>query len=58
VAAASRRATPDGTPALSGWVWVQRPRRWVEFSILSRGLPKIEAISLEDDLVSIIAKHT
>ena len=43
--------------ALSGWVWLQRPRGWAEFSILSRGLRKAQAIVLEDELVSIIAKH-
>jgi D-alanyl-D-alanine carboxypeptidase/D-alanyl-D-alanine-endopeptidase (penicillin-binding protein 4) len=41
--------------ALSGWVW-SRPRgRWAEFSILSRGLPKPQATSLEDAIVSIVS---
>jgi D-alanyl-D-alanine carboxypeptidase/D-alanyl-D-alanine-endopeptidase (penicillin-binding protein 4) len=43
--------------ALSGWVWLQRSRRWAGFSVLSRGLPKSLAIVLEDRLVGIIAKH-
>src|SRR5207245_2287068 len=43
--------------ALSGWVWLRTARRWAEFSILSRGLPKARAVVLEDELVSIIAKH-
>jgi D-alanyl-D-alanine carboxypeptidase/D-alanyl-D-alanine-endopeptidase (penicillin-binding protein 4) len=43
--------------ALSGWVWRERSRRWAEFSILSRGLPKPQAVALEDGIVSIIAKH-
>lgn len=43
--------------ALSGWVWLQRTRRWAEFSILSRGLSKPQAVRLEDTIVSIIAKH-
>ena len=43
--------------ALSGWVWLQRTRRWAEFSILSRGLPKPQAVLLEDRIVSTIAKH-
>ena len=43
--------------ALSGWVWLQRSRRWAEFSILSRGLPKPRAVALEDELMWIIAKH-
>jgi D-alanyl-D-alanine carboxypeptidase len=43
--------------ALSGWVWLQRPHRWAEFSILSRGLSKPQAVALEDGIVSIISKH-
>jgi serine-type D-Ala-D-Ala carboxypeptidase/endopeptidase (penicillin-binding protein 4) len=41
--------------ALSGWVWLQSSHRWAEFSILSRGLPKPQAVALEDRLVAIIA---
>ncbi len=43
--------------ALSGWVWLKRSRRWAEFSVLSRGLSKPQAVVLEDRIVSIIAKH-
>jgi murein peptide amidase A len=43
--------------ALSGWAWLQRSRRWGEFSILSRGLQKPQALALEDRLVSLIATH-
>jgi serine-type D-Ala-D-Ala carboxypeptidase/endopeptidase (penicillin-binding protein 4) len=43
--------------ALSGWVWLQRSRRWTEFSILSRGLQKPQAVVLEDGVVAIIAKY-
>jgi D-alanyl-D-alanine carboxypeptidase len=42
--------------ALSGWVWLQRSRRWAEFSILSRGLAKSQAVAVEDGLVSIVAR--
>jgi len=42
--------------ALSGWIWLQRSRRWGEFSILSRGLSKPKAVAVEDELVSVIAK--
>jgi D-alanyl-D-alanine carboxypeptidase/D-alanyl-D-alanine-endopeptidase (penicillin-binding protein 4) len=42
--------------ALSGWVWLQRRRRWAEFSILSQGLSKPQAVVLENGLVSIIAR--
>jgi protein MpaA len=41
--------------ALSGWVWLQRRHQWGEFSVLSQRLAKAQAVSLEDELVSIIA---
>jgi D-alanyl-D-alanine carboxypeptidase len=43
--------------ALSGWVWLERSHRWGEFSVLSRGLLKAEALRLEDGLVALIAAH-
>jgi D-alanyl-D-alanine carboxypeptidase len=43
--------------ALSGWVWLQRSRRWAQFSILSRGLAKSQAVALEDELVSLVARR-
>ena len=43
--------------ALSGWVWLEQPRRWAEFSILSRGLSKHQAVVVEDAIVSIISKQ-
>lgn len=43
--------------ALSGWVWLQHSHRWGAFSILSRGLSKPDAVTLEDELVAIIAAH-
>jgi hypothetical protein len=42
--------------ALSGWVWLEKSRRWAEFSMLSR-LPKPQALVLEDEVVATIAKH-
>jgi hypothetical protein len=41
--------------ALSGWIWLQKRRRWGEFAVLSRVLRKPQAIALEDELVAIIA---
>jgi serine-type D-Ala-D-Ala carboxypeptidase/endopeptidase (penicillin-binding protein 4) len=43
--------------ALSGWLWLQTSRRRAEFSILSRGLAKPQAVVLEDELVSIVARR-
>lgn len=41
--------------ALSGWLWLRRSRRWAEFSILSHGMSKPQAVAEEDRLVSLIA---
>jgi D-alanyl-D-alanine carboxypeptidase/D-alanyl-D-alanine-endopeptidase (penicillin-binding protein 4) len=41
--------------ALSGWIRL-RSHRWAAFSILSNGLTKGEAVSLEDRLVAVIAR--
>jgi D-alanyl-D-alanine carboxypeptidase len=46
----------EGVSALSGWVWVERSRRWAEFSILSWGLSKARAVALEDAVVRIVAE--
>jgi protein MpaA len=43
--------------ALSGWVWLAKSRRWVEFSVLSRGLSKARAVAIEDGLVAIVARY-
>ncbi len=45
----------QGVSALSGWVWLRRERRWAEFSILSKGLSKAEAVRIEDTVVRIVA---
>jgi D-alanyl-D-alanine carboxypeptidase/D-alanyl-D-alanine-endopeptidase (penicillin-binding protein 4) len=42
--------------ALSGWVRLRGTRRWAEFSVLSRGLPKWRAVAIEDRLATIIAR--
>jgi D-alanyl-D-alanine carboxypeptidase/D-alanyl-D-alanine-endopeptidase (penicillin-binding protein 4) len=42
--------------ALSGWIRLPS-HRWAAFSILSHGLAKSEAVSLEDRLVAVIAAH-
>jgi D-alanyl-D-alanine carboxypeptidase/D-alanyl-D-alanine-endopeptidase (penicillin-binding protein 4) len=43
--------------ALSGWIWLDKSGQWAEFSILSRGLAKTQALRLEDRLVALIAKN-
>jgi serine-type D-Ala-D-Ala carboxypeptidase/endopeptidase (penicillin-binding protein 4) len=42
----------NGASALSGWVRSTRSGRWVEFSIIGRGVPK----TIEDRLVRIISR--
>lgn len=44
-----------GVSALSGWVWLERSGRWAEFSILSKGLTKEQAVAVEDALVRIVS---
>ena len=41
--------------ALSGWVWLPSPARWAAFSVLSRGLSKAAAVSVEDRIVRLVA---
>jgi D-alanyl-D-alanine carboxypeptidase len=45
----------DGVSALSGWVWLDKEGAWTEFSILSRGMPKWIASSIEDAIVRILS---
>jgi D-alanyl-D-alanine carboxypeptidase/D-alanyl-D-alanine-endopeptidase (penicillin-binding protein 4) len=45
----------DGVSALSGWVWLEKEGDWTEFSILSRGMPKWIASSIEDAIVRILS---
>lgn len=41
--------------ALSGWVWLERDDTWAEFSILSSGLDKPTAVSIEDRTVRLVS---
>jgi D-alanyl-D-alanine carboxypeptidase/D-alanyl-D-alanine-endopeptidase (penicillin-binding protein 4) len=47
----------DEISALSGWVWLEKEEAWAEFSILSRGMPKWIASSIEDAIVRILAAN-
>jgi len=42
-----------GISALSGWVWLQKENAWGEFSILSRGMSKPQAVRIENAIVRI-----
>jgi hypothetical protein len=38
-------------------VWLEKEDGWIEFSILSRGMPKWIASSIEDAIVRIITAN-
>ena len=50
----AKTGTLDGISALSGWVWLEKEGAWTEFSILSRGMPKWIASSIEDAIVRVL----
>jgi D-alanyl-D-alanine carboxypeptidase len=50
----AKTGTLTSVSALSGWVFLRRTQTWAEFSILSRGLSKDEAVRLEDRIVRIL----
>jgi D-alanyl-D-alanine carboxypeptidase/D-alanyl-D-alanine-endopeptidase (penicillin-binding protein 4) len=54
----AKTGTLDGQSALSGWVWLEREDRWVEFSILSTGMSKSTAVRIEDKVVHVLANRT
>jgi D-alanyl-D-alanine carboxypeptidase len=43
--------------ALSGWVWMAKEGAWGEFSIMSRGMSKSDAVAIEDRIVRIVANR-
>jgi D-alanyl-D-alanine carboxypeptidase len=43
--------------ALSGWVWLEQEGAWGEFSIMSRGMSKGDAVAIEDRIVRILANR-
>lgn len=51
----AKTGTLDGVSALSGWVWLEKEDRWVEFSILSAGISKDNAVRIEDKIVHVLS---
>jgi len=43
--------------SLSGYVWLRRRETWAEFSILSRGMSKTHASTVEDRIVRILTRY-
>lgn len=52
----AKTGTLDGVSALSGWVWMERTGSWGEFSILSTGMSKSQAVEIEDAIVRTLAR--
>jgi D-alanyl-D-alanine carboxypeptidase/D-alanyl-D-alanine-endopeptidase (penicillin-binding protein 4) len=51
----AKTGTLEEVSALSGWVWLEKVGTWGQFSIMSQGMPKSEASSIEDRIVRIVA---
>ena len=52
----AKTGTLTDISALSGWVFLRRARVWAEFSILSRGVPKDQAVRIEDAIVRTLSR--
>jgi len=50
----AKTGTLTDVSALSGWVWSRKVHDWVEFSILSQGMSKDEAVRIEDAIVALV----
>ena len=53
----AKTGTLTDISALSGWVWSSKADGWVEFSILSAGMSKDEAVRIEDGIVGLVSAH-
>jgi D-alanyl-D-alanine carboxypeptidase/D-alanyl-D-alanine-endopeptidase (penicillin-binding protein 4) len=51
----AKTGTLKSVSALSGWVWSDTTQDWIEFSILSDGLDKDEAVRIEDAIVRLVS---
>jgi serine-type D-Ala-D-Ala carboxypeptidase/endopeptidase (penicillin-binding protein 4) len=51
----AKTGTLTAISTLSGWVWSHKADGWIEFSILSDGLGKDEAVRIEDDIVRLVS---
>ena len=53
----AKTGTLTAVSALSGWVWSRTANDWIEFSILSDGLHKYEAVRIEDAIVQLVSQR-
>jgi D-alanyl-D-alanine carboxypeptidase/D-alanyl-D-alanine-endopeptidase (penicillin-binding protein 4) len=51
----AKTGTLDQISALSGWVWNDATDGWIEFSLLTSGMPEYPAKDLEDKIVQVLA---
>ncbi len=52
----AKTGTLDEVSALTGYVWMRSRNVWAEFSILSGGMPKSTAASIENRIVRVLAR--
>jgi D-alanyl-D-alanine carboxypeptidase/D-alanyl-D-alanine-endopeptidase (penicillin-binding protein 4) len=52
----AKTGTLENVSTLSGYVWLRKSKTWAEFSILSGGMPKSTASSIEDRVISTVAR--
>lgn len=53
----AKTGTLPGYSALSGYVYLKRRDEWASFSILSRGMTKWRAASVEDQIVELLEER-
>lgn len=53
----AKTGTLTDISALSGWVQAEDTGDWIEFSIISEGMPKSQASHIEDRIVAIVANN-
>ncbi len=53
----AKTGTLERISALSGWVWLERERRWAEFSIMSSGMSTTKAKTIENKIVRLVANN-
>jgi serine-type D-Ala-D-Ala carboxypeptidase/endopeptidase (penicillin-binding protein 4) len=53
----AKTGTLEDVSTLSGWVWLQDRGTWGQFSIMSQGMSKTDAMAIEDRVVRIVANR-
>lgn len=53
----AKTGTLEAVSSLSGWVWLEGPGRWAEFSILASGMSTATAKTIENRIVRLVANN-